>query len=32
MAIAKNEKRKKAPRKKISTRAIAWAYQYNRGQ
>jgi hypothetical protein len=28
MAIAKNEKRKKAPRKKISTRAITWAYRH----
>ena len=30
MAIAKNEKRKKARRKRISTRAIAWAYQDSR--
>ena len=32
MAIAKEEKRKKQePRKKISTRAITWAYQFKTG-
>ena len=31
MAIAKNEKRKQAQRKRISTRAIASAYQYKCG-